>query len=203
MPIQERNKLKSWFETGDYPTQQQFWDLIDSFIHKQEDPIDIDTINGLRSLLNNKADYEALQSHLANNSNPHQVSKEQIGLGNIPNAISSAITENKTDVLATSAAVYQLAQLIKYSTVERFSYSANDTFELPASLLLEKIVVEPNANITFSLGNTPGGKEIMDDITLVGGIGNVIQLDLFASGGNKTIYLNGITSPTTIWYYKR
>jgi len=26
----------SWFETGDYPTQQQFWDTFSSFWHKSE-----------------------------------------------------------------------------------------------------------------------------------------------------------------------
>lgn len=36
MAIQPRTTLKSWFETGDYPTQQQFADWIDSFWHKQE-----------------------------------------------------------------------------------------------------------------------------------------------------------------------
>jgi len=59
MAIRERNKLKSWFQTGNYPTQDQFWDWIDSFVHKSEDKLDIDNINGLRSLVDNKADLEA------------------------------------------------------------------------------------------------------------------------------------------------
>lgn len=33
MAIREKNILKTWFETGDKPTQQQFWDLIDSLEH--------------------------------------------------------------------------------------------------------------------------------------------------------------------------
>ncbi|MVT09872.1 hypothetical protein [Chitinophaga tropicalis] len=59
MAIRERNKLKDWFQTGDYPTQDQFWDWLDSFVHKSEDKVDIDGIAGLRSLLDNKADLEA------------------------------------------------------------------------------------------------------------------------------------------------
>jgi hypothetical protein len=59
MAIRERNNLKSWFQTGKYPTQDQFWDWIDSFVHKSEDKVDIDSIAGLRSLLDNKADLEA------------------------------------------------------------------------------------------------------------------------------------------------
>lgn len=36
MAIQTRDQLKQWFETGDYPTQAQFWDWLDSFVHKNE-----------------------------------------------------------------------------------------------------------------------------------------------------------------------
>lgn len=37
MAIRSRDTLKQWFETGDYPSQEQFWDWIDSFVHKNED----------------------------------------------------------------------------------------------------------------------------------------------------------------------
>jgi hypothetical protein len=59
MAIRERNKLKGWFQTGNYPTQDQFWDWLDSFVHKSEDKLDMDSIAGLRSLVDNKADQEA------------------------------------------------------------------------------------------------------------------------------------------------
>lgn len=36
MAIQSLATIKSWFETGDYPTQQQFADAWDSFWHKQQ-----------------------------------------------------------------------------------------------------------------------------------------------------------------------
>lgn len=62
MPIRERNKLKGWFQTGAYPTQDQFWDWLDSFLHKSEDTIGIDNISGLRTLLDNKADFEAFNT---------------------------------------------------------------------------------------------------------------------------------------------
>jgi hypothetical protein len=59
MAIRERNKLKGWFQTGSYPTQDQFWDWLDSFIHKTEDQVSIENIAGLRNLLDAKADLEA------------------------------------------------------------------------------------------------------------------------------------------------
>lgn len=59
MAIRERNKLKGWFQTGSYPTQEQFWDWLDSFLHKAEDQVSMDNIAGLRGLLDAKADQEA------------------------------------------------------------------------------------------------------------------------------------------------
>jgi hypothetical protein len=58
MAIQDRNKLKSWFITGAYPVQNQFWDWLDSYIHKSEDQISIDNVASLREILNLKADQE-------------------------------------------------------------------------------------------------------------------------------------------------
>lgn len=54
MPQQTRTTLKSWFETGDKPTQQQFWDWIDSFFHLT-DPIAQSSVTGLTAALNEKA----------------------------------------------------------------------------------------------------------------------------------------------------
>ena len=62
MALRERNKLKGWFQTGAYPTQEQFWDWMDSFLHKTEDAVTIDNISGLRTLLDNKADFEAFNT---------------------------------------------------------------------------------------------------------------------------------------------
>ncbi|WP_223151659.1 hypothetical protein [Chitinophaga varians] len=86
---------------------------MDSYFHLTEDQLAIDNVNGLRALLNAKADQEAIANHVANQNNPHGVTKAQVGLGNLPNAVSDATDQNKSDVLATSAAVYQLADNMK------------------------------------------------------------------------------------------
>jgi hypothetical protein len=59
MPVQTRDQLKQWFETGDYPTQQQFWDWIDSFFHVN-DGIAIANVTGLTAALTAKAEQAAL-----------------------------------------------------------------------------------------------------------------------------------------------
>ena len=52
----------------------------------------------------------ANQAHANNHNNPHQVSKAQVGLGNLPNSVSSATTSTSTNTLATSRAVNNLRQ---------------------------------------------------------------------------------------------
>jgi hypothetical protein len=61
MAIKLRNILKTFFETGDKPTQQQFWDWHDSYWHKTDDAIPVENIDGLAEILDEKAD-KATQS---------------------------------------------------------------------------------------------------------------------------------------------
>ena len=42
--------LKAFFETGDKPTQQQFSDWLDSYVHK-DDSISVDKVAGLGDML--------------------------------------------------------------------------------------------------------------------------------------------------------
>lgn len=55
-----KQNLKQWFETGKKPTQEQFWAWIDSYRHVDE-PLSVEEINGLKELLNGKAEQEAVQ----------------------------------------------------------------------------------------------------------------------------------------------
>lgn len=59
------------------------------------------TLNSNLTALNN-----TLQLHINNKGNPHTVTKKQVGLENIPNAISDDPSTNRSDVLATTRAVY-------------------------------------------------------------------------------------------------
>lgn len=65
----DKNTLKSWFETGDIPTQAQFSAWIDSFWHKEE-KIPITAIDDIENILNAKADAEALTNHVGD-ANAH------------------------------------------------------------------------------------------------------------------------------------
>ena len=49
MAITARNQLKQWFETGDYPTQEQFANWLDSFWHKTDELIPMNRVEGLEA----------------------------------------------------------------------------------------------------------------------------------------------------------
>lgn len=60
-------QLKAWFKKGLKPTESQFADMLDSYVHK-DDEIDINKVKGLVALLNKKYDQalgEALQQKVA------------------------------------------------------------------------------------------------------------------------------------------
>lgn len=54
----------------------------------------------------------ALSSHTQNTSNPHNTTKEQVGLGNIPNSITSEVTVDDAATLATARAAKRLNDAI-------------------------------------------------------------------------------------------
>ena len=51
MAIKSPEQLKKWFTKGAYPSESQFADLIDSFIHKTGDEIPISRIKDLSETL--------------------------------------------------------------------------------------------------------------------------------------------------------
>ena len=142
--------LKSYFEAGAKPTEQQFHELIDSFLHRDDDlnllapmaeineaeqgtatdrymspflvfkaivaltrlsniPGLESEINSLLTILSNSFNL-ALSNHLNNHANPHNVTKSQVGLGNLPNAKSDSLQLNDTNTLATAKAIHDLNQ---------------------------------------------------------------------------------------------
>lgn len=69
-----KNTLKQWFVTGAKPQQAQYWSWLDSYWHKSES-IPINKIEGLETLIENKADVEELANYAkvdASNIGPNQ-----------------------------------------------------------------------------------------------------------------------------------
>lgn len=64
MAIQIREQLKRWFSRGKYPTEEQFADAFDSFVHK-DDKIGTDSLaQEVLDTFNNKAEVEALAAEV-------------------------------------------------------------------------------------------------------------------------------------------
>ncbi|GEN71568.1 hypothetical protein [Chryseobacterium lathyri] len=63
MPITPLNTILSWYETGDYPTQEQFAASWSSFWHK-DDLIPIDKVENLSAKLQDKTDKLVYNAHL-------------------------------------------------------------------------------------------------------------------------------------------
>ena len=57
------NTIFSWFETGDYPTQEQFQASWSSFYHKSE-LIPVGKIDGLAELFSNTLNQQVFYSHV-------------------------------------------------------------------------------------------------------------------------------------------
>jgi len=64
MAIQNINTLKSWFKRGFKPLQQQFYDWMDSYWHKDEQ-LPISSVNGLESILNTLPSQSAISALMA------------------------------------------------------------------------------------------------------------------------------------------
>ena len=91
MTAQDRTTLKGYFETGDTPTQSQFGDFIDS-VHNSTDDGDA-------------------AAHITSTSNPHSVTKSQVGLGSVPNL-------DTTDAVANEHTHANKALLDTYTQTE-------------------------------------------------------------------------------------
>ena len=110
MAKQDKSKLKDWFRTGKYPTQEQFWDWMDSYIHRDDQLRIGANFPELDGVLQQKVDKEVFKHHFENQNNPHFVTKQQVGLGLADNTADvdkpiSAATQNALDLKVDKTAM--------------------------------------------------------------------------------------------------
>lgn len=102
MAITTTEKLKRYFKKGAYPTEQEFGDLIDSFVHKTEGDIEPARIRGLAEALN------TLTSQTDNNGELIEALRERVA-GMDPDIDDLKMALN--DILASEGAPEGLAPL--------------------------------------------------------------------------------------------
>lgn len=150
MPQRPLNTLKTYFETGDKPTQAHFWDWLESFWHK-DDSIPIASVSGLSDTLNTYA------------------------------------TE---------------ADLNAFKAVDLTVLAPNTTasINIPAGSILQKLRVKSTSAVTFKLGTTVGGGEILDSESLGANQVGIYNVD-FDSENLTTLHLSSLAGTTNIKFY--
>lgn len=86
MAITDRETVKKWFETGDKPTQTQFYNLFDSIWFKNE-KIPSNNIDGLNQILISKVDRELFDRTIENVLLNTQPPNLQIGVESFLNRL--------------------------------------------------------------------------------------------------------------------
>lgn len=147
MAIQLLSTLKSWFETGDKPTQAQFWDWLDSFRHKN-DSIPMGDVSGLDSALAGLASQSSVDSLKAIN----------------------------LTVLAPTTSASQ---------------------NIPAGTVINKIRIKSSSAISFNLGTSSGGSQILSAEPLAANQAGIYTLD-FDCEAVTTIHFSALAGNTNI-----
>lgn len=193
------NILNEWFKTGKKPTQEQFWELIDSFWHKDLS-IPMGSILNLNNTLDNKVDKNIYENHLssdnahnavlarkdASNLNQQDIIdwKTALGVGQLPDNIATVddipnslqgnvYTKNQSDGMYIPLADYTSGDgKILASMIEALG-------------LTELISVTETSLSAFMANNTAYKYEKNDFIAIPNGSGNY-SLYIY-NGGSKTV----------------
>jgi hypothetical protein len=89
------------------------------------------------------------------------------------------------------------------NTPDTIILSANGTYTLASGYQIWKITINPSVADTVRIGTTANGEEIMMDkvMTINTYANNGVTADVFAEGGDETIYFTGFTGAATINIY--
>lgn len=162
------NTLKSWFQKGFKPTQEQFWSLIDSFRHK-DDPVQIYEVDGLPGMLAGKAD----QGHKHTLADITDYNEEKEVLNGL-----LAMEASELEALPRTDGMYYI--VLSDDTLYRCAYN-EDTEEYN----LEQ--VSPSSRVIYSVKDSEGSMRIY----LFSDNHGVFQ-DVTGEVVDKTIYVQSL-----------
>lgn len=100
-------------------------------------------------------------AHIENKDNPHDVNKKDVGLGNIPNSISSNTSSNSGSVLATTALTAAIKKLIEDHKADK----DNPHEVTKEQLELDNVANFPLANETEALSTTINNRLMSPHLT--------------------------------------
>lgn len=182
MSIQSRVTIKGWFETGDMPTQTQFSDTWDSFVHLTENA----------NILGCKV-YDPTLTY----AQGQLVTYGGAGyIANLDIVVPEAWTASHWTLLVSDSSMP-----IKVSAI------TGDGLLLNVGLghMLQEIHAVPTGGTpTLRLGTTAGGDDIMTDTELTPGLINALKDLDYASGSTAAafdIYVSGTWDGASIDFY--
>jgi hypothetical protein len=208
MPNTPINTILSWFETGDFPTQEQFAASWSSFYHKDES-IPMDKVENLTTKLQDKTDKSVYEAHLTNteahnttlakldgsnlNANNIQAWKTILEVGSLPANIAT-VDDTANNIYGNvwkkeqSDALYMIADQF----VSNGKIMAS---KIEALGLTELITVTETSLAAFMANNANYTYEKNDMIAIPDGAGNH-SLYIY-KGGTKTTAGNYIPTGLT------
>ena len=111
MSVRSTAQLKAWFRRGMFPTEEQFADWMDSYVHKNESRLSLSQIEGLIDLLNGKyeaslgADLEQRQSKLESLLTDHIRQADDMfdDIGQLETDVETVVAKNEEQDAAIAA----------------------------------------------------------------------------------------------------
>ncbi|WP_336717153.1 hypothetical protein [Chryseobacterium mucoviscidosis] len=117
----DKNQLKNWFSEGLKPSQEQFWEWIDSYYHKNE-TLSIHTVNGLENALSVKANKDA-SNFSADNIESW---KRTLGVNDIPqNIATNDIRQQDGESISGTSYTKEQSDAQYYKKVDAGYYNSN------------------------------------------------------------------------------
>jgi hypothetical protein len=154
MSIKARTLLKTWFETGKYPEQSQFADWIDSFFHKTEDTIEMESINGLQEALDSK-------QSVVGTENPNEI--QEIEVPGAATIVTAPVDTFGLAIITTSMECGDLRLPISiYIPNNGLWYKDENVMEVPELEDFEITVgvIDGRVNIIITFASAPGNVTI-------------------------------------------
>ncbi len=140
-----------------------------------------------------KKGYKPLEAQFASWVDYTRLKDEKVPMDDVDGLITALQAK------ADAAVIVGLQQII---LPELLTKTVDFTYPMLAFRELEKIWINPTAQITLKIGYTAGGGEILQELQYEAGVWQKIDLSEFAEV-DRTIYLSGLTQTTKFYFFKR
>lgn len=164
-------------------------------------------VKALNESIGTRAKEADLTAHTVNKSNPHDVTKSQVGLSNVPNVSTNDQTPTftqatvRTNIASGDHLSVLFGKIMRWFTdlkTVAFTASWNDLSDRPTvpsktSQLENDSGYLTSEDVDTSMNHTHSNKSVLDAITQE----NLKKLDGIAAGANKTIVDSALSSEST------